>query len=179
MYNSLHQCARREVKGLFCVGAGRPADLLLQPNTHQTSQRLAIDFGISCPSSATNIAAGSDRNSGASAAAYTTSKVTKHRNHRGAAALPFEYQPVIFESSGGFGESAISWWKNVRALDERINAPVSGGVSPVLPPDQYTWSAQRFSSYWLQRISLAMALAYSTHSDLVLTQCDGFGADPG
>ena len=98
---------------------------------------------------------------------------------RGAAALPFEYQPVIFESSGGFGESAISWWKNVRALDERINAPVSGGVSPVLPPDQYTWSAQRFSSYWLQRISLAMALAYSTHSDLVLTQCDGFGADPG
>ena len=86
---------------------------------------------------------------------------------------------MILESSGGFGESAISWWKNVRALDERINAPVSGGVSPVLPPDQYTWSAQRFSSYWLQRISLAMALAYSTHSDLVLTQCDGFGADPG
>ena len=94
------------------------------------------------------------------------------------ASTPFVYRPVTFESTGGFGASAVKWWKEVCALDVSINAPVSG-VSPLLTPDKYTWSAQRFSSYWLQRISLALALAYVTHADPKLSACPGFGVEPG
>ena len=73
----------------------------------------------------------------------------------------------------------MDWWDEVRALDVRINCPGGRGTSPVLDPSEYTWSAQRFSSYWLQRISLALGLAYVTHSDAKLTSCPGFGVDPG
>jgi len=66
----------------------------------------------------------------------------------------------------------------MQALDASVNCP-AGGESPVLAPDMFTWSAQRFTSYWLQRISLVLALTYVTHADPMPTQCDGFGADPG
>ena len=124
------------------------------------------------------MAAGSDRKLGVSASTYHDAKVVKYGGAQASASLPFEYLPVVLESTGGFGERAVAWWKQVCALDVAINAPVSG-VSPVLSPDKYTWSAQRFSSYWLQRISLALALAYVTYSDAKLTTCAGFGAEPG
>jgi hypothetical protein len=178
MYKYLHQPVQKEVNGLFCVGAGRPADILVQPVTHNTDQRLALDFGISCPCSAANLQAGSERKAGISADRYETTKRSKHANLAAAVSVPFEYRPIILESSGGFGTAAERWWKNMQALDASVNCP-AGGESPVLAPDMFTWSAQRFTSYWLQRISLVLALTYVTHADPMLTQCDGFGADPG
>ena len=85
---------------------------------------------------------------------------------------------MIFGSSGGFGAAAKAWWRDVVKLDAEINCPV-GGISPILAPDMYTWAAQRFSSYWLQRISLALALVYASHSDKVMMQCSGYGLDHG
>ena len=92
--------------------------------------------------------------------------------------MPFDYRPIVFGSSGGFGSAAREWWSGMVALDAELNCPV-GGISPILAPDYYTWTAQRFSSYWLQRISFALALVYATHVDKVMTQCDGYGLDHG
>ena len=89
--------------------------------------------------------------------------------------MPYEYTPVTFGSLGAFGSSARSWWRKMVKLDRAINC-TEGCVSPVLGPEYCTWSARRFSSYWLQRISFAMALALAEAPESVLLRSVGYGA---
>ena len=70
--------------------------------------------------------------------------------------LPFMQGPLVFEGTGAMGEEAQKWWKSIVEMetDQRTpGAPQSRGEQGL----EHTWSANKFSSYWLQTISMSHA----------------------
>ena len=74
----------------------------------------------------------------------------------GAQGIPFKFQPLAFEATGAMGAETQKWWKSIVQLEESMRTEGSSLRDQGL---DHTWSANSFSSYWRQHISMAMAKA--------------------
>ena len=78
------------------------------------------------------------------------------RREAGAQGIPFKFQPLAFEATGAMGAETQKWWKSIVELEASMRAE---GSSLRDQGRDHTWSANSFSSYWRQHISMAMAKA--------------------
>ena len=62
----------------------------------------------------------------------------------------------VFETTGAIGEETQKWWKSVVEMeaDQRIPGAPQSRLEQGL---EHTWSANKFSSYWLQTFSMSHA----------------------
>ena len=67
----------------------------------------------------------------------------------GQAGLPFEKKPLAFETTGAMGKETQEWWKSVVKL--------ARDSQPRLAQSDTTWTARKFSPYYLQLISMTLA----------------------
>ena len=70
--------------------------------------------------------------------------------------LPFTKGPLFFETTGAMGEETQKWWNSIVEMeaDQRMpGAPQSRREQGL----EHTWSANKFSSYWLQTFSMSHA----------------------
>ena len=69
----------------------------------------------------------------------------------GQAGLPFEKQPLAFEATAAMGKETQKWWKSVLKL--------ARDSQPRLAQSDTTWTARKFSPYYLQLMSMTLARA--------------------
>ena len=65
--------------------------------------------------------------------------------------------PLIFESAGAMGKETQKWWESVLKMERKRCEERRENPSRQYQGLEHTWSADRFASYWLQRISMAHA----------------------
>ena len=75
----------------------------------------------------------------------------------GAAGLPFVKLPLVFETTGAMGAETQKWWQELVAMAYKRDDDMGGIRSRRQRGLDHTWSANDWSSYWLQRISVAHA----------------------
>ena len=83
--------------------------------------------------------------------------------------LQFEKKPLVFETTGAMGVETKKWWKSVLALYHAQREPGEPTSRRELGLD-YTWSANHFSSFWLQTLSFCQAVALAESVDLWVSQ---------
>merc|ERR1712216_736188 len=74
----------------------------------------------------------------------------------GAAGLPFNKKPLVFETTGAMDNEAQQWWTAVLKMEQAQRVP----GDPTSRRDlglEHTFSANGFGTYWLQSISLSYA----------------------
>ena len=74
----------------------------------------------------------------------------------GQAGLPFVKVPLAFETTGAMGRETQEWWESVLELERRER----GDAAEPSRRDmgwEHTWTADSFSSFWLQSISMGIA----------------------
>ena len=88
--------------------------------------------------------------------------------------LAFTKGLLFFETTGAMGEGTQKWWKSVIEMeaDQRI---------PKTPHSrqEHTWSANKFSSYWLQTLSMPHATCQDAsiiHSSVDMDLLEGLRA---
>ena len=156
MYQELGIGAEKEVRGLFSQltsdGDHRPADVLVPPSATGGGLHWALDVTITDPTNKTNLERHSDTRALAAATRVHNKKLEIFRRQleaAGPAGLQFEKKPLAFEATGAMGKETQEWWKGVVKLaTERQRHHVQ---------EQQTWTANGFSSYYLQLISMTLA----------------------
>ena len=119
----------------------------------------ALDVAYTDPTCATAIQHNSDKRPLSSAKARHTAKMATHRkalDAAGAAGLPFNKKPLVFETTGAMGNEAQQWWTAVLKMEQAQRVP----GDPTSRRDlglEHTFSANGFATYWLQSISLSYA----------------------
>ena len=107
---------------------------------------------ITDPTNKTNLEKHSDTQALAAATRVHNKKLEIFRRQleaAGPAGLQFEKKPLAFEATGAMGKETQEWWKGVVKLaTERQRHHVQ---------EQQTWTANGFSSYYLQLISMTLA----------------------
>ena len=73
---------------------------------------------------------------------------TREHSSRQDQGLPFTKGPLVFETTGAMGEEKQKWWKSIVEMeaDQRIPGTPQSRREQGL---EHTWSANKFSSYWL------------------------------
>ena len=74
----------------------------------------------------------------------------------GVAGLPFVKVPLAIESTGAFGKETQTWWREVAAIevDQRACGETTSRKDLGL---EWSFTANGFTSFWLQSISMSMA----------------------
>ena len=163
IYRALHVHVTVEVRGLYAqltsYGEHKPADVLVPASATGTDKATALDITITDPTNKTALDRGSDRKPLVAAAVRHTVKLGTHKKaleEAGDQGLPFTKGPLVFETTGAMGEETQKWWKSIVEMeaDQRIpGAPQSRREQGL----EHTWSANKFSSYWLQTFSMSHA----------------------
>ena len=89
--------------------------------------------------------------------------------------LPFIKGPLVFETTGAMGEETQQWGKSIVEMeaDQRTpGAPQSRREQGI----EHTWSAHKFSSYWVQSFSMARQDASRIHRSVDSHLLEGLGA---
>ena len=137
----------------------KPADVLVPASATGTDKATALDITITDPTNKTALDRGSDRNPLVAAAVRHTVKLGSHKNaleEAGDQGLPFTKGPLVFETTGAMEEETQKWWKSIVEMeaDQRIpGAPQSRREQGL----EHTWSANKFSSCWIQKNSMSHA----------------------
>jgi hypothetical protein len=71
--------------------------------------------------------------------------------------LLFTKQPLVFETTGAMGAETQKWWKAMVKMAEKRDADMEDTRSRRQKGLEHTWAANDWSSFWLQRISIAHA----------------------
>ena len=92
----------------------------------------------------------------------------------GVGGLPFVKVPFVFETTGAMRSETQKWWQGVLTLERKSRDP----ADPVSRKDQgldWSFTANAFSSYWRQAISMSMArtMAESIISSVGKNQKEG------
>ena len=126
--------------------------MLVLASATGTDKATVLDITITDPTNKTAFDRGSVRKPLVAAAVRHTVKLGTHKKaleEGGDQGLPFTKGPLVFETAGAMGEEPQKWWKSIVEMeaDQRIpGAPQSRREHGLEP----TWSANKFSSYWLQ-----------------------------
>ena len=112
----------------------------------------ALDVTITDPTNQSNLKKHSDTRALAAAAEAHKKKMECYKKQleaAGQAGLPFEKKPLAFETTGAMGKETQEWWKSVLKL--------ARDSQPRLAQSDTTWTARKFSPYYLQLISMTLA----------------------
>ena len=144
-----------EVRGLYAQLTSyrepKPADVLVPASVTRSDKATALDITIKDPTNKTALGRGSDRKPLVAAAVWHTVKLGTHK--RALERSPLHEGALVFENRG-YG--AQKWCTPIveGEADQRIpGAPQSRQEQGL----EHTWSANKFSSYWLQTFSMAHA----------------------
>ena len=156
VYKALGVAAEKEVEGLYSQlnqsNVYRPADVLVPPSAADGGSFKALDVTITDPTNQSNLRKHSDTRALASAAEAHKKKMECYKKQleaAGQAGLPFEKKPLAFETTGAMGKETQEWWKSVLKL--------ARDSQPRLAQSDTTWTARKFSPYYLQLISMTLA----------------------
>ena len=166
--SGLKLVAEKEVGGLYAQPSldgcdKRPADVL----AHTSEGAMAIDVTITDPTCKTALEKNSHIIPLIAAKTRHDVKVANHRKQvekTGGQGLPFTLVPLAFETTGAMGRETQKWWKSVIALEAERR--VGAATSRLDQGLDSTWTANDFSSYWLQALSMAHA---RTQAESILT----------
>ena len=127
----------------------RPFDLLVRPDS--CSQWIGYDVGVADATRMRLVPSGAQHFKKGQAAALYAHKKQGYFNmiQRRYGLKPgksVEYRPVVFEVSGGFGNKVTTMLAEIEAAAQAKGAGVGS--------EDWTWSAQDFSSWYLQVISM-------------------------
>ena len=157
MYRFLGVAAEKEVEGLYSQlnqsNVYRPADVLVPPSATEEGEFEALDVTITDPTNQSNLKKHSDTRALAAAAEAHRKKMecyTKQLEAAGQGGLQFEKKPLAFETTGAMGKETQEWWKSVLKLART-------DPKPKLAQSDTTWTARKFSPYYLQLISMTLA----------------------
>ena len=133
--------------------------MLVPASTTGTDKASALDITITDPANKTALDRGGARKPLVAAAVQHTVKLGTHKKaleEAGDQGLPFTKGPLVFETTDAMEEETQKLRKSIVQMgaDQRIpGAPQSRRKQGL----EYTWSANRFSSYWLQTVSMSHA----------------------
>ena len=65
--------------------------------------------------------------------------------------------PIVFETTGAMGKETQKWWKDLVEWSQKRDDELEGTRSRRQMGLEHTWSANDWSSFWLQRISVTHA----------------------
>ena len=108
---------------------------------------------------------------------------TKLRTHKvaqrqatqdGLGPLPFEKAPIVMETSGVCSNFTQNWFKKMVRIEKAKQAQFGTGVftSRRLQSLDWTWSANSFSSWHLQSISMAHARLQAQAVNHMISECE-------
>ena len=151
-----------EVRGLFAqltsYGEHKPADILEPASALGGDKPRALDLAITDPTSKSSLDTSSHTTALKAAHNRHTEKMGTFRRAEasaGGAGLSFSKLPIVFETTGAMGEETKKWWDQMMVIaSETANGCHLSRRARGL---EHTWSANSWSSYWLQRISMAHA----------------------
>ena len=151
-------------------GEERPADVWVPSSGSTTDKPMAIDIGITDPTSKTSLEAGSDRESLIAAKKFHERKMSlfEQQVRQSERPIDFDKVPLIFESTGAMGKETQKWWESVLKMERKRCEERRENPSRQYQGLEHTWSADRFASYWLQRISMAHARAQAETIELAI-----------
>ena len=123
---------------------------------------MALDVAIADPTAKTYLDLNSHRVALRAAQKRHTEKMGTHNTARATARaagteLPFTKLPIVFETTGAMGAETQKWWKDLVQMAQKRDDDMEGTQSRRQMGLEHTWSANDWSSYWLQRISIAHA----------------------
>ena len=73
----------------------------------------------------------------------------------GGVGLSFIKLPIVFETTGAMGQETQKWWREMLEIEkENLN---EGAISRRELGLEHTWTANNWSNFWLQRISMVHA----------------------
>ena len=163
MYRSLKVDVEVEAKGLFrqltSYGDFKPADVLLPGSDTAHGSREALDIAITDPTGKVALRRQSSWRPLMAAAIRHKDKMAVFATQKaqaGVGGLPFVKVPLVFETTGAMGKETEKWWQGVLILERKSRDP----ALPVSRKDQdldWSFTANAFSSYWRQAISMSMA----------------------
>ena len=165
MYRALGVAAETEVRGLYLQltshGEYKPADVLLPASATGEGRAWALDVAYVDPTSQTSLGYQSHKRALAATKKRYQEKMTSHRKQAeaaGAEGLLFVKKPLVFEATGGMSEETQKWWESVLALERDRREPGDPTSLRELGLE-HTFSANKFSTMWLQKISMGYARA--------------------
>lgn len=173
--------------GACYAGANdKPADIGLPSSVHGTRKLLALDIGLVDPTSTCYRGAAS-RTPLKAARKRENDKLNKHRRAvetLGETAIDCELIPLIFETTGAFGQEARRWWEKFamplaakRELTNQCLSTLPGAGSD--PNLLHTWTANTWPALMLQKIDwmLGVALAEKAQGKLAMAVTARLNAD--
>ena len=165
MYRTLGVAAETEVRGLYLQltshGEYKPADVLVPASATEDGKAWALDVAFVDPTSQTSLGSRSHKCALAATKVRYREKMSSHRKQAGEAGadgLQFVKMPLVFETTGAMGEETQKWWDSVLALEKAKRAPGDPTSRRELGLD-FTWSANKHSTWWLQSLSMQYARA--------------------
>ena len=69
---------------------------------------------------------------------------------------PFDKVPLVFESTGAWGEHTVSWFNNMVRMHKNLGLPTLRMMGLT-----HTFTANTFSSFWAQRLSMVQAVHHA------------------
>jgi len=156
--------AQPEVAGLYSQlksdGRYRPADVLVPASASGGDKAQALDVVITDPTCKSSLEKLSHKEELSAAAEAHKRKMQRYRRQVEDAGqhaeLPFVKVPLAFETTGAMGRETQEWWESVLELERRERGDAAEPSRRDMGLD-HTWTANSFSSFWLQSISMAIA----------------------
>ena len=163
MYEKLGEKPMEEPEGLLKAQVNilrRPADIGIIPAVHQTEKLLALDVSVVSPVSCTFIKAYGPNSDPKPLQAASSKEDSKLKENKAWVAKEtsdpiYEKVPVVFESTGAFGESAHDWFKMMMLLFKR-KFPEGIRLSSPMGLEMH-WGATSFQAYYHQKFALSLA----------------------
>ena len=131
--------------------------VLVPASSSGSDKATALDIAITDPTNKTALDRGCDRKPLVTAAVRHTGKSRTHKRALEEAAdqgIPFTKGPLVFDKAGAMGEETHQWQKSIVEMEADQRMP----GAPRSRREQWleqTWSANKFSSCWLQNFSMS------------------------
>ena len=188
MYSAVRANYGKEYLGLYrqltSYGEHKPADILVHSGSvHQEEfpgKAVALDVAITDPTTATSLGLNSHQKPLVAAVDRHNAKLNTHKAAQrqaiqdGIGPLPFEKAPIVMETSGAFSNYTQNWFKKMVRIEKAQQAQFGTGVftSRRLQSLDWTWSANSFSSWHLQSISMAHARLQAQAVNHMISECE-------
>ena len=188
MYSAVRANYGVEARGLYrqltSYGDHKPADVLVHAGSvHQDEypgKALALDVAITDPTCVTALGLNSHQKPLAAAGNRHEAKLSTHRVAErqavqdGLGPLPFDKAPIVIETSGAFSNFTQKWFKKMVKIDKSQQDWNGTGVftSRRLRGLDWTWSANSFSSWHLQSLSVAQARLQAQAVNHMISICE-------
>ena len=166
MYSAIDVCVGVECMGLYQLltthGSHKPADILVPASHTDNGRAWALDITVVDPSLPSFLA--NQHTATVPLAAANLKYRSKMRSHTVATdqataqglVLPFDKYPLVFESTGAYGKHTLMWFNDMVKHHMSLHLPSLRAMGLA-----HTFTANSFSSFWGQRLSMVQALHHA------------------